>query len=392
MPSRGPSDDRTPGPCAKPRLVSTLSAVIGLQPLFRLLPSKPLVSHAAAGCSRRRPGCRWLRRLAAGVQAAPAGRGACPHHDVLSSWLAYVGVADRCPAVALHRGVNLPLWHGLGTAMFALRWLCAAVVLWRLGGERRRLKPMERRSSTDAERLGPAHSRPGGQPPSRPARCCTFPAWGFSSRRGGGPAARGHAAAGTATSAWAPTACSRAQVAVPPAAGAGGHGRALSPAGAAAGRWPAAGLPGPCGWRPPAFGAPGGNARAVGPAPTTSAHTSTAFPPAQPTVSASCACSPTSARGALPRVARGRGLRTVARQFLPRAASPIAFGRQGAQRAASSRCSEYDHLMLQRVRPDEARQALSAKRRPVSMPFAAGSGQVCFFRPGHARGDEAASS
>ena len=33
--------------------------------------------------------------------------------------------------------VNLPLWHGTGTAMFALQWLCAAVVLWRLGGERR---------------------------------------------------------------------------------------------------------------------------------------------------------------------------------------------------------------------------------------------------------------
>ncbi len=26
---------------------------------------------------------------------------------------------------------NLALWHGLGTAMFALQWLCAAAVLWR---------------------------------------------------------------------------------------------------------------------------------------------------------------------------------------------------------------------------------------------------------------------
>lgn len=33
---------------------------------------------------------------------------------------------------------NLKLWHGLGTAMYALQWLCAAVVLWRLIGIRSR--------------------------------------------------------------------------------------------------------------------------------------------------------------------------------------------------------------------------------------------------------------
>ena len=27
---------------------------------------------------------------------------------------------------------NLALWHGLGTGMYALQWLCAAAVLWRL--------------------------------------------------------------------------------------------------------------------------------------------------------------------------------------------------------------------------------------------------------------------
>ena len=26
---------------------------------------------------------------------------------------------------------NLALWHGLGTGMYALQWLCAAAVLWR---------------------------------------------------------------------------------------------------------------------------------------------------------------------------------------------------------------------------------------------------------------------
>lgn len=33
---------------------------------------------------------------------------------------------------------NLKLWHGVGTAMYALQWLCAAVVLWRLIGVRPR--------------------------------------------------------------------------------------------------------------------------------------------------------------------------------------------------------------------------------------------------------------
>ena len=33
--------------------------------------------------------------------------------------------------------VNLPLWHGTGTAMFALQWLCAAIVLWRLADDKR---------------------------------------------------------------------------------------------------------------------------------------------------------------------------------------------------------------------------------------------------------------
>jgi hypothetical protein len=30
---------------------------------------------------------------------------------------------------------NLRLWHGLGTAMYALQWACALVVLWKAAGE-----------------------------------------------------------------------------------------------------------------------------------------------------------------------------------------------------------------------------------------------------------------
>ncbi|GGH56030.1 hypothetical protein GCM10010975_14240 [Comamonas phosphati] len=32
---------------------------------------------------------------------------------------------------------NLRLWHGLGTAMYALQWACAAMVLWRLAAGRK---------------------------------------------------------------------------------------------------------------------------------------------------------------------------------------------------------------------------------------------------------------
>ena len=32
---------------------------------------------------------------------------------------------------------NLKLWHSVGTGMYALQWLCAAVVLWRVVGARK---------------------------------------------------------------------------------------------------------------------------------------------------------------------------------------------------------------------------------------------------------------
>ena len=32
---------------------------------------------------------------------------------------------------------NLKLWHGVGTALYALQWACAAVVLWRLAASRK---------------------------------------------------------------------------------------------------------------------------------------------------------------------------------------------------------------------------------------------------------------
>lgn len=31
---------------------------------------------------------------------------------------------------------DLALWHSAGTAMYAVQWICALVVLWKVGGER----------------------------------------------------------------------------------------------------------------------------------------------------------------------------------------------------------------------------------------------------------------
>ena len=32
---------------------------------------------------------------------------------------------------------NLQAWHGMGTALYAAQWLCAAIVLWKLAASRR---------------------------------------------------------------------------------------------------------------------------------------------------------------------------------------------------------------------------------------------------------------
>ena len=123
----------------------TLSAVIGfvVPLLFRLLPSKPLAGHAAAGLFTAQAwvslGCGALLllvlrgRAGAGREARARTTMSFVMAGMLLALLIEFAVAPRIVA-----RVNLPLWHGTGTAMFALQWLCAAVVLWRLGGERRR--------------------------------------------------------------------------------------------------------------------------------------------------------------------------------------------------------------------------------------------------------------
>ncbi|MDO4725035.1 MAG: DUF4149 domain-containing protein [Comamonadaceae bacterium] len=82
-----------------------------------------------------------LKPARAGDGAQASGTGAAaPVPLAWSGWalagvvlalLVEFGIAPRILARE-----NLALWHNLATALYALQWLCAAVLLWRLGGRR----------------------------------------------------------------------------------------------------------------------------------------------------------------------------------------------------------------------------------------------------------------
>ncbi len=105
--------------------------------LFAQLPTKALAGNAAAALfgvqsmvsavlgaglllASRADATRWH-----GAQARDA-RGYVLAGMLLALLLEFA-VAPRISA-----RVDLPLWHGLGTAMLLLQWACAAVVFWKL--------------------------------------------------------------------------------------------------------------------------------------------------------------------------------------------------------------------------------------------------------------------
>ena len=105
--------------------------------LFRFLPSPAMAGQMAA---RLFSAQTWVS-LACGIvlllvlkpksgetQSQPAR--AATILVVLGMLMAMVveyGVAPR-----IVRRENLALWHSVGTLMYAVQWVCAAVVLWRL--------------------------------------------------------------------------------------------------------------------------------------------------------------------------------------------------------------------------------------------------------------------
>lgn len=70
------------------------------------------------------------------------------HAEKIEEWAqAAIGfvIAGMLLALLVQYGVspkivareNLKLWHSVGTGMYALQWLCAAIVLWRVGTARK---------------------------------------------------------------------------------------------------------------------------------------------------------------------------------------------------------------------------------------------------------------
>ena len=70
------------------------------------------------------------------------------HAEKIEQWAqAAIGfvIAGMLLALLVQYGVspkivareNLRLWHSVGTGMYALQWLCSAIVLWRVAGARK---------------------------------------------------------------------------------------------------------------------------------------------------------------------------------------------------------------------------------------------------------------
>ncbi len=108
--------------------------------LFKFLPTPALAGNMAA---RLFTAQTWLS-VACGVAlllatkgAAVAGAGrarATPLVGVLGMLLALLIEFAVAPRIVARE--NLRLWHGAGTLMYAVQWLCASFVLWRLAGSR----------------------------------------------------------------------------------------------------------------------------------------------------------------------------------------------------------------------------------------------------------------
>ena len=76
-----------------------------------------------------------LKRDASAPAAAPAPARATLFVVLAGMLLALLLEYAIAPRILARE--NLRLWHGLGTGLYSLQWLCAAVTLWRLSAVRR---------------------------------------------------------------------------------------------------------------------------------------------------------------------------------------------------------------------------------------------------------------
>ena len=110
--------------------------------LFKFLPTPAMAGHMAAKLFTAQTwvsvacGIVLLLVLRSNRTAALAGRAqAALVFIVLGMLLALLIEFAVAPRIVARE--NLRLWHGAGSVMYAVQWLCAAVVLWRITAEPR---------------------------------------------------------------------------------------------------------------------------------------------------------------------------------------------------------------------------------------------------------------
>ena len=118
----------------------TAIGLMAVPMLFKFLPTPAMAGNMAAKLFTAQS---WLS-VACGVTlllatkgAAVAGAGrarATLFAVVLGMLLALLIEFAVAPRIVARE--NLRLWHGAGTLMYAVQWLCASFVLWRLAGSR----------------------------------------------------------------------------------------------------------------------------------------------------------------------------------------------------------------------------------------------------------------
>ena len=110
--------------------------------LFKFLPTPAMAGHMAA---RLFTAQTWVS-VACGVVLLLVSRSNRPPEQVRRAQAALVFIVlgmllalliEFAVAPRIVARENLRLWHGAGSVMYAVQWLCAAVVLWRITAEPR---------------------------------------------------------------------------------------------------------------------------------------------------------------------------------------------------------------------------------------------------------------
>ena len=110
--------------------------------LFKFLPTPAMAGHMAAKLFTAQTwvsvacGIVLLLVLRSNRPAALAGRAQAALVFIVPGMLLAL-LIEFAVAPRIVARENLRLWHGAGSVMYAVQWLCSAVVLWRITAEPR---------------------------------------------------------------------------------------------------------------------------------------------------------------------------------------------------------------------------------------------------------------